>query len=136
MTYQPTSRAFVIPVAGASDRPGDRGVATQHAATKPRSTIINLIPKKLGTLGYFLGPLVLVVVWEFASAVGWLSPRQLAAPSTAIVTGYEMLVDGVLLDHSSPLQPVPISASGSAWFWRWHQASPGSAKMRSTRWFK
>ena len=33
-------------------------------------------------------------------ADGWLSPRFLAAPSTAVVAGYEMLADGVLPSNS------------------------------------
>ena len=45
------------------------------------------------------GPVVVLLLWELASAVGWLSPRQLAAPSTALVTGYEMLTNGILADH-------------------------------------
>jgi len=45
------------------------------------------------------GPIVLVVIWQFASAIGWLSPKILAAPSTAVVTGFDMLRSGTLLDH-------------------------------------
>jgi sulfonate transport system permease protein len=58
-----------------------------------------LAPKRLLPGGILFGPLVVLLVWEFASAVGWLSPKTLAAPSTAVVTGYELLTDGVLVDH-------------------------------------
>jgi sulfonate transport system permease protein len=56
-----------------------------------------LIPKRLPAGGILFGPLVLIVVWEFASTIGWLSPRFLAAPSTAVVAGYELWADGVLV---------------------------------------
>ena len=52
-----------------------------------------------GPGGMLFGPVVVLLLWELASAVGWLSPRQLAAPSTALVTGYEMLTNGILADH-------------------------------------
>ncbi|MCB4770452.1 ABC transporter permease [Ancylobacter sp. Lp-2] len=58
-----------------------------------------LTPRTLGPAGLLIGPAVLVLVWEFASQVGWLSPRLLAAPSTAAVTGFEMLLDGDLTAH-------------------------------------
>ncbi len=45
------------------------------------------------------GPAVLLVVWEIASAAGWLSPKFLAAPSTAVSTSYDLLVSGTLADH-------------------------------------
>jgi sulfonate transport system permease protein len=38
-------------------------------------------------------------MWEAASRFGVLSPNTLAAPSTAIKTGYEMVLDGSLLPH-------------------------------------
>ena len=44
----------------------------------------------------FLGVVLLFAVWEFAAQVGWLSPKTLAAPSTVINLGWEMLRDGTL----------------------------------------
>jgi sulfonate transport system permease protein len=41
----------------------------------------------------------LVVVWQVASMTGLLSPKILAAPSTAAVTGFDMLANGVLVHH-------------------------------------
>ncbi|MBV9829662.1 MAG: ABC transporter permease [Alphaproteobacteria bacterium] len=58
-----------------------------------------LAPRKLPAGGLLFGPIVLVVIWQFASAIGWLSPKILAAPSTAVVTGFDMLRSGTLLDH-------------------------------------
>ena len=65
------------------------------AVTESRS----LLPRKLGTWGLLSGPIVLLLVWELASQTGLLSPRQLAAPSTAILTGLRLLADGSLAEH-------------------------------------
>ncbi|UVL26590.1 ABC transporter permease [Pseudomonas donghuensis] len=45
------------------------------------------------------GPLLLLISWELASQAGWLSPKVLAAPSTAVLTGLELLRNGVLMPH-------------------------------------
>ncbi|MEU6644704.1 ABC transporter permease [Saccharomonospora sp. NPDC046836] len=57
------------------------------------------MPRPVKPLGLLFGPVVVLVVWEFAATVGWVSPRQLAGPSVALRTGFEMLVDGELLPH-------------------------------------
>jgi sulfonate transport system permease protein len=46
-----------------------------------------------------LGPVLLLLIWEGSSRLGLISPYTLAAPSTALVTGYEMVLDGTLLPH-------------------------------------
>ncbi|MGY8707458.1 ABC transporter permease [Bradyrhizobium sp. 18BD] len=58
-----------------------------------------LAPARLPNAAILLGPVVLVVVWEFASTVGWISPKFLAAPSTALLTGFKLLASGTLVDH-------------------------------------
>lgn len=58
-----------------------------------------LTPARLPAGARLLGPLLLVLVWEAASRLGILSPYTLTAPSTAVLTGYEMLADGTLLPH-------------------------------------
>ncbi|NTB04180.1 ABC transporter permease [Agrobacterium tumefaciens] len=60
---------------------------------------VSLVPRKLPSGFRLLGPALVLIVWEAASRLGFLSPSTLAAPSTAIKTGYEMLVDGSLLPH-------------------------------------
>jgi len=45
------------------------------------------------------GPLLLLILWEVASQTGWLSPKLLAAPSTALTTGYRLIANGTLLPH-------------------------------------
>ncbi|WP_218823263.1 ABC transporter permease [Inquilinus limosus] len=68
-----------------------------HAA--PAAGAKPLAPRRLRAGGILLGPAVVLVLWEIASLAGWISPRFLAAPSTALVTGYEMVAKGVLIDH-------------------------------------
>lgn len=58
-----------------------------------------LTPKRLSSRGMLLGPIALLVIWEIASLTGLLSPRQLAAPSTAVTTGWRLFADGTLGPH-------------------------------------
>ncbi|MGO4175541.1 ABC transporter permease [Bosea sp. TAF32] len=58
-----------------------------------------LAPSRLPHGGILFGPIALVVIWELASSLGWLSPKFLAAPSTAVLTGIELLSNGTLADH-------------------------------------
>lgn len=58
-----------------------------------------LAPRRLPAWGILFGPLVLVLVWEAVSQTGLLSPRLLAAPSTAVTTGFAMLQAGTLQEH-------------------------------------
>lgn len=74
--------------------------AERHApfVTAPtRAT--RLTPARLPPGLRLLGPLIVVALWEAASRLGLIAPSTLTAPSTALVTGYEMLVDGSLLPH-------------------------------------
>jgi sulfonate transport system permease protein len=58
-----------------------------------------LTPARLGPAMRLLGPSLVLILWEAASRLGLLSPYTLSAPSTAIATGYELVVDGTLLPH-------------------------------------
>ncbi|MBB4015734.1 MULTISPECIES: ABC transporter permease [Chelatococcus] len=58
-----------------------------------------LTPRRLGPGGHLFGPVLVLAIWELASLTGLLSPRLLAAPSTAVVTGYDLMIDGVLQQH-------------------------------------
>lgn len=58
-----------------------------------------LAPAKLPQRFRLLGPVIVLIVWEAASRLGLLALSTLAVPSTAIATGYDMLLDGSLLPH-------------------------------------
>jgi sulfonate transport system permease protein len=69
--------------------------SSRQRPARPR----RLAPRRLPPGGILLGPLGLVVIWQIASMTGLLSPKILAAPSTAATTGFDMLVSGVLVHH-------------------------------------
>jgi len=68
-------------------------------ATNARIRGKRLTPKRLAPGGILFGPVVLLAVWELGSRTGFISPRLLAAPSAAVVTGFQLVVDGALVDH-------------------------------------
>ena len=76
-----------------------RQPAGQHRAAPSAGRARRLAPARLGPLGLYAGPVALLALWQAASAFGWLSPRLLASPATAVTTGYEMLRDGGLAGH-------------------------------------
>jgi sulfonate transport system permease protein len=75
------------------------GTRQREASSERRPRPAKLVPARLPAGWRLLGPLLLLGMWELASRVGLLSPETLAAPSTALVTGYEMMADGTLSAH-------------------------------------
>ncbi|MGX1791203.1 ABC transporter permease [Bosea sp. NPDC055332] len=79
------------------------GLQTEPAATASAEARAGRLPKlapgRLPPGAILFGPIALVAIWELASALGWLSPRFLAAPSTAVLTGFDLLSNGTLADH-------------------------------------
>lgn len=68
-------------------------------ATLPAAKARPLVPPRLSPGKLLIGPALLVVLWEAASRLGFLSPATLTAPSQALVTGWQMVADGSLLPH-------------------------------------
>jgi sulfonate transport system permease protein len=52
--------------------------------------------RRFSGLERFLGVVVLFAVWELAVRVGWISDKDLAAPSKVVDVAWQMLRDGVL----------------------------------------
>ncbi|TCR80205.1 ABC transporter permease [Rhizobium sp. BK376] len=71
----------------------------QRAAPIAARKSVRLTPAKLPAGLRLLGPALILIVWEAASRLGFLSPYTLSAPSTALQTGYDMILDGSLLPH-------------------------------------
>ena len=67
-------------------------------AVQDKNTLA-LVPPRLSQGMLLAGPVLLLVVWEVASRLGYLSPDTLTAPSQALRSGYEMVLDGSLLPH-------------------------------------
>lgn len=79
--------------------PGSGNDVARHHVGPSHIRLRRLAPRELGPAGLAFGPLALLVVWQLSSSVGLLSPQQLAAPWTAVTTGYDMLMSGELLPH-------------------------------------
>lgn len=62
----------------------------------PRQRLSLGEPARYGTL---LGPALLLLYWSVLSATGWLDPRVLPAPWTAITTGVELIREGRLQEN-------------------------------------
>lgn len=79
----------------AAGRAGERSPAAPRGGARA----VRLTPERLPPGLRLLGPVLVVLAWEAASRLGLLSPATLTAPSTALVTGYQMFSDGSLLPH-------------------------------------
>jgi sulfonate transport system permease protein len=98
MTYHDKTRVIALASPTASAVPS-RFEPTEVVRRAAHHKEPVLAPKRLAPGGILIGPGILLLIWELASAAGWLSPKLLAAPSTAIVTGFDMLANGTLADH-------------------------------------
>jgi len=58
-----------------------------------------LAPERAVRFRRILGPLTLLLAWQLASSSGLVSPRVLAAPSTVLVTAWQLLATGELQNH-------------------------------------
>ncbi|MCP1479095.1 MULTISPECIES: ABC transporter permease [Pseudomonas] len=78
----------------------DASVPAKHPTASARGLSSPLAkPFKSGKRSTLWGPLILIFIWELSAQIGWLSPKVLAAPSTAVLTGYQLLLNGTLWPH-------------------------------------
>jgi sulfonate transport system permease protein len=76
------------------------GAALRRSAGASGNRLVQrLVPARLGPMGLLVGPAAVLLVWQVASTLGWISPRLLASPLTAVETGIDMLRDGSLEEH-------------------------------------
>jgi sulfonate transport system permease protein len=64
------------------------------AAAAPPRALSWHVPRSVARLS---GVVVVIALWELVTAVGWVSPDQLAGPIEVVRTGWHLLVDGTLL---------------------------------------
>jgi sulfonate transport system permease protein len=64
-------------------------------ASRPRGKR-RLGPGKAIPFGYLIGPLLLLGVWSWGSAAGWIDPRVLTAPWTVAATAWDLWESGRL----------------------------------------
>jgi sulfonate transport system permease protein len=72
------------------------GLRTQEVTGRPVVRRRRLGPGKPIKFGAVLGPVVLLAIWSIGSATGWLDPRVLSAPWTAVTTAGDLIADGRL----------------------------------------
>lgn len=84
----------------APPRPGGAGPApgTKAGAPAPRSTRRRL-PGRAIPFGRLIGPVLVVSLWWFASAIGYLDPRILSGPGTVLSTASDLISTGRLQDN-------------------------------------
>jgi sulfonate transport system permease protein len=70
--------------------------AVEARPARPRQRLSPGTPARYGSL---LGPALLLFYWSLLSATGWLDPRILPAPWTAVTTGIELIREGRLQEH-------------------------------------
>jgi sulfonate transport system permease protein len=75
--------------------PGPADVAPPLPAAQ-RTPRQRLSPGRPARYGSLLGPALLLFYWTVLSITGWLDPRTLPAPWTAITTGYDLIREGRL----------------------------------------
>ncbi|MCD0443006.1 ABC transporter permease [Glycomyces sp. A-F 0318] len=75
--------------------PPEHDEAAGGRASRPRGKR-RLGPGKAVPFGYLLGPLLLLGVWVWGSAQGWIDPRVLTAPWTVAATAWDLWESGRL----------------------------------------
>lgn len=75
-------------------------ISRKSTPTPQRETLRpRLTPGTPVRYGSLLGPALFLLYWAVLSATGWLDPRTMPAPWTAITTGAELIREGRLQDH-------------------------------------
>ncbi|MEV0580651.1 ABC transporter permease [Streptomyces sp. NBC_01463] len=83
---------------GGSGEPADgASPATEPAA--PRTTRRRLGPGRALPFGRLIGPVLVIALWWFASAIGYLDPRILSGPGTVLSTASDLVASGRLQDN-------------------------------------
>ena len=80
---------------------GGQGLALppSRSVAQLRRVLAGVPRPRASRLTRFVSPLVLVLLWQVASTLGLISPRTLAAPSTVIAAGWDLILSGELPRH-------------------------------------
>jgi sulfonate transport system permease protein len=76
-----------------TDAPEARGARLVRLPTGKQDTRRS---RRFSGLERFVGVVLFFALWELAVKVGWLDPKDLAAPSKVVSVGWDMLRDGTL----------------------------------------
>jgi len=83
----------------AAARPSPRQPAEPGLELHPQSRRRRLGRQRSLPGSRLLGPLIIVVVWAAASALGLLDPRLLTGPGDVAATAWRLITDGTLGEH-------------------------------------
>lgn len=72
---------------------------TQAPAPAPRAARRRLGPGRAVPFGRLIGPVLVIALWWFASAIGYLDPRILSGPGTVLSTASDLVSSGRLQDN-------------------------------------
>ncbi|THA34278.1 ABC transporter permease [Streptomyces sp. A1277] len=72
---------------------------TQAPAPAPRAARRRLGPGRAIPFGRLIGPVLVIALWWFASAIGYLDPRILSGPGTVLSTASDLVSSGRLQDN-------------------------------------
>lgn len=73
--------------------------ASAQDYSAPRRGRMDLSNKVLHAGLSWLAPIVLLVIWEAASRLGWVAPQVMPAPSRVAETGFALIASGELFLH-------------------------------------
>lgn len=71
----------------------------QAPAPAPRAARRRLGPGRAIPFGRLIGPVLVIALWWFASAIGYLDPRILSGPGTVLSTASDLVSSGRLQDN-------------------------------------
>ncbi|MET7648077.1 ABC transporter permease [Streptomyces sp. NPDC005426] len=85
--------------AATAPAPAEAGGPAPWPKSVPRATRRRLGPGRAVPFGRLIGPVLLIALWWFASAVGYLDPRILSGPGTVLSTASDLVSSGRLQDN-------------------------------------
>lgn len=90
-----------VPLEKTAAEPADgRAPGTKAEPPAPRAaTRRRLGPGRAVPFGRLIGPVLVIALWWFASAIGYLDPRILSGPGTVLSTASDLVSSGRLQDN-------------------------------------
>jgi sulfonate transport system permease protein len=83
---------------GETRRMTDPVLLAEHAATTAEPPARARRRRRLPSVRRWISPVVLILLWQGASSIGWLPPSKLSAPLTILGTARSLIADGELGD--------------------------------------
>ncbi|WP_329539952.1 ABC transporter permease [Streptomyces sp. NBC_01358] len=88
-----------VPLEKAGEPTDARAPGAKPAPPAPRAARRRLGPGRAIPFGRLIGPVLVIALWWFASAIGYLDPRILSGPGTVLSTASDLISSGRLQDN-------------------------------------